>query len=181
MLLLLSMSASAQFELHFAWKHELNSSAGSRWGTKTNTWIAPDGNIIHTGRDVVAKFTPGGSKLWERSINFPAGYVHSGLSLAVDDAGNSYVTAVDPNKAPGDLSLMSDISLIKISPTGEILWERWYNNPSNLSHVAAGIAVDQAMNIYVTGKSEVTPGVFRTVTLKYRSIRHTIMECYLCG
>lgn len=165
MLVLLSMQASAQFELIFSWERNTTASAGSRWGTKNNTWIAPDGNIIHTGRDAVAKYTPGGAQLWETVINFPAGYVHSGLSLAVDEAGNAYVTAVDPNKAPGDLSLMADISLTKLSPTGTILWQRFDN--LNLADIAAGIAIDQAGNVYITGKTEVTPGVFRMITLKY--------------
>ena len=166
-MLLNAMSSSAQFELKYAWEGVTHSSQGSRWGTKSNTWIAPDGNIIHTGRDAIAKWTPGGANVWETPITFSPGYVHSGLSLAVDDAGNSYVTAVDPNKEPGDNSLMSDISLIKFSPTGAKLWERWYNNPSGLSDVGAAIAVDQAMNVYITGTSEVSAGVFRIVTLKY--------------
>ena len=168
-MLLIGISSSAQFELKYDWEGVTPSSQGSHRGTKSNTWIAPDGNIIHTGRDAIAKWTPGGAKVWETAITFPAAYVHSGLSLAVDDAGNSYVTAVDPNKEPGDNSLMSDICLIKFSPTGQQLWERWYNNPSGLPDVGAAIAVDQSMNIYVTGTSEVSAGVFRIVTLKYNA------------
>jgi hypothetical protein len=166
--LLICVSVDAQ-ELNFKWERRTGFSNGSRWGTKNNVWIGPDGNIIHAGRDAIAKFTPGGNKLWERPIDLPANYAHSGLSLGVDEAGNSYVTAVDPNKAPGDATLMSDIYLIKISPTGETLWDRWYNGTANLADVAAGIAIDQSANVYITSTSEVSAGVFRIVTLKYNS------------
>lgn len=166
--LLICVSAGAQ-ELNFKWERRTSFSTGSRWGTKNTACIGPDGNVIHTGRDAIAKFTPGGNKLWERSIDLPTSYVHSGMSLGVDEAGNSYVTAVDANKAPGDATLMSDIYLIKISPTGETLWERWYNGPSNLSDAAAGIAIDQSANVYITGTSQVSADVFRIVTLKYNS------------
>ena len=61
-MLLASISSRAQFAIIFDWEHTTYSSDASRWGTKTNTWIAPDGNIIHTGRDAVGKWTPSGDE-----------------------------------------------------------------------------------------------------------------------
>lgn len=179
-LVLICVSSTAQ-DLNFAWEKRSTVSNGSRWGTKNSAWIAPDGNIVHTGRDAVAKYTPGGLRLWETVINFPANYVHSGLSLMVDEAGNTYITAVDPNKAPGDASVMSDIYVAKLSPAGAILWERWFNGPSNLSDVAAGLAIDQSANVYITGTTLTAENLYRIVTMKYTSAGQLLWSVFYQG
>lgn len=67
--------------------------------------------------------------------------------LHVDDIGNVYVTGT------GSGAQGIDYLTVKMNSNGDTLWTRRYGVVSGLPHNAAGLAVDNQGNVYVTGAS----------------------------
>src|SRR5262249_4430855 len=81
-----------------------------------------------------------------------------GVGLAVDAAGNAYVTgsttSVDFPTTPGAIRTLSgdqDVFVTKLSPTGAGLSSSYLGGPC--SAIARAIAVDAAGNAYITGRA----------------------------
>ena len=84
-------------------------------------------------------------------------------SLALDNAGNVYVTGSSMGAGTG-----SDYLTIKYDSAGVKQWEVRYNGAANLDDDAFSIAVDNAGNVYVTGRSSTGTGNV-IATIKYNS------------
>lgn len=86
------------------------------------------------------------------------------VSIAVDAAGNSYVTgsAFAPN---GTL----DIVTIKYSPSGQQMWLESYNGTGNGNDQGAELVLDNAGNVYVTGYSNNLNSFNDVTTIKYNN------------
>lgn len=95
-----------------------------------------------------------------------------GLGIAVDSAGNAYITGQangDYPTTPGAFQTVSGGSsegfVTKLNPTGTALVYSTFLGGSGFD-VASEIAIDSAGNAYVTGRAEpgfpVTPGAFQT-------------------
>ncbi|MGD9109552.1 MAG: SBBP repeat-containing protein, partial [Phycisphaerales bacterium] len=85
--------------------------------------------------------------------------------LAVDSLGNIYAVGTSGNEDAD-----SYYSVVKYSPTGEILWSSQFESPSSNSAGAEAAAVDKNGNIYVTGKVDVNDVYGKRsscVTLRY--------------
>jgi len=127
------------------------------------------------GSDVfVAKYDSSGSHQWA----FHAGNSNSarpdgGAAIALDNAGNVYVTGYfyskadfDPSPAPADTANLTsnggigDIFVAKYSNSGSYIWAK--NLGGTGRDEGHGIAVDAAGNVYVTGhfigKADFNPG-----------------------
>lgn len=122
------------------------------------------GNVFVTGfirtlkNDVdylTIKYSPKGQKLWEQRYNGSGNDVDRAYSLALDGAGNVYVTGEsDSGKGSGPERLRQlDIVTIKYSPGGKPLWVRRYDGPVNGRDSGWKVAVDGAGNAYVFGVS----------------------------
>jgi hypothetical protein len=109
------------------------------------------------------KLGPGGDSLWASAYDGPAGRHDAGTYIAIDDSGNTIVTG-----ASNDSANRSDYVTIKYATNGETLWIRRYAGPDGWSDQPAGIAIDEAGCIYVTGTSQTGTGTTsRYVTIKY--------------
>ncbi len=110
------------------------------------------------GYDIfVAKYGPDGTLLWAKRAG--GTYYDEGFSIAVDGAGNSYVTGyfeISATFGPGEANETTitsagsaDIFVAKYGPDGTLLWAK----PAGSTHIdeGKGIAVDGAGNSYVTG------------------------------
>ncbi|MFC7670962.1 SBBP repeat-containing protein [Hymenobacter humi] len=117
------------------------------------------GNVYVTGLSVVGnsqagldyvtvKYAPTGQQLWAARYNGPTNNQDEARALAVDAAGNAYVTGIT-TRAAGN----TDYATVKYSPTGQQLWVAYYDGPANGSEQAWAIAVDAGGNVYVTGDS----------------------------
>ena len=136
----------------------------------------------HLGDAFVTKFNPTGSAL-VYSTYLGGKYQDAGQGIAVDTAGNAYVTGyttsanfpVTPGAfqrvcnsgAPSSCSLYGDAFVTKINPGGSGLVCSTYLGGSYIDE-GNGIVVDGASNAYVTGYTTsinfpVTPGAFQTV------------------
>lgn len=127
----------------------------------------------------VAKINPTGSALVYSTYLGGSGD-DLGSAIAVDSAGNAYVTGVTqsidfPTKNPlqatngggSGCTDCQDVFVTKINPQGSALVYSTYLGGSNQDN-GAGIAVDSAGNVYVGGNTEsadfpITPGAFQTV------------------
>lgn len=66
-----------------------------------------------------------------------------------DAAGNIYIAGSTYMSGLNG----QDLTVIKRSSTGQLLWVKHYNGPGNSYDIAAGIVVDNSGNVYVTGAS----------------------------
>jgi uncharacterized delta-60 repeat protein len=137
--------------------------------------IALDGlhNIYVTGRSydttghldyVTIKYAPTGDTLWLRRYKGPGEGYDEASAIAVDSAGNAYVTGYSTGSATS-----TDYATIRYYPNGDTAWVRRYNGGANGSDYAKAIAIDDSGFVYVTGYSDSTGTYQDYVTIKYDS------------
>ena len=152
-----------------------------------NVYVAGDGNIVIEGIDdriveycSTIKYDPEGNELWVTQ-RLSGGF--SASALAVDAAGNVYVTIGDATvkydpegnelwevrhgRGGGPEALAvddagnvyvagtqrSNYATVKYDSEGNELWVARYDGPGGLGDVARALEVDAAGNVYVTGNS----------------------------
>ncbi len=104
-----------------------------------------------TGFDfLTVKYGAQGQILWNRRFNGPGNGDDFAAGLAIDTAGYIYVAGQSyAGSATG-----FDITLLKYSTVGQLLWQRTYGAAGNGPEEARGIALDSSGNIYATGTSQ---------------------------
>lgn len=129
------------------------------------------GNVFVTGsskdanstlRYLTIKYNSSGQSLWTNVYISPGQTEGDAASIAVDGAGNAYVTG----KSKGSSSDY-DFATIKYSADGDPLWVARYNGAANSADEAVRVVVDSAQNVYVTGASRNSSGDYDYATLKY--------------
>lgn len=143
--------------------------------TMTEGAIATDnqGNVVVTctaydtltfNDYLTVKYSPTGDTLWTRRYNGPNNRYDDIAGLALDAAGNVYVTGT----SEVDTLSRRNYATVKYSPTGEQRWVVRYIGPRNYDD-ASGIALDAEANVYVTGRSASYSTGWDAVTVKYDS------------
>ncbi|MBN1331210.1 MAG: SBBP repeat-containing protein [Candidatus Heimdallarchaeota archaeon] len=110
----------------------------------------------YNGDAFVAKFSAGGSLLWSTFLG--GSNSESGNSIAVDSAGNCYVTG---NTKSSDFPTLnayqditggdSDVFISKFSTSGFLLWSTYFGG--NSSEEGIGIVVASDDSLYITGST----------------------------
>jgi len=108
------------------------------------------------------KYDPAGTQLWVKRYNGPGNSYDIAYAIALDGSGNVYVTG--QSKGSGT---SYDYATIKYDPAGNQLWVKRYNGPINHDDLACAIAVDASGNVYVTGSSTDSVGLYDYATVKY--------------
>jgi hypothetical protein len=133
--------------------------------------VDPAGNVHVTGGsygpdqlpDVATiKYGTGGATKWVRRHNGLGNSWDQGLALALDDAGNVYVTG-----RTYSASTYFDYVTIKYDAAGVEQWVARYDGPSGNDDSAVSIAVDAAGNVYVAGTSWQSGTSYDYATIKY--------------
>ncbi|MDQ3047179.1 MAG: SBBP repeat-containing protein [Bacteroidota bacterium] len=130
------------------------------------------GNIYVTGKSVgvgstgediyTIKYDNSGATLWANRYNGTSNGYDEGKDLEVDLSGNVYVAGLS-----FEAGASTDYILIKYDAAGTQQWKTQYNGTGNNSDQAAGLEVDNAGNIYVTGYSKGAGTVEDYETIKY--------------
>ena len=131
--------------------------------TSGNVYVTGWSGILYGYHDCTTiKYNSAGQEQWVARYNVqPRGYA-SGIGIAVDDSGNTYVAA------RVDESNMTFCATIKYNPAGQQQWVAEYHGGANHDAPSA-IAVDHAGNAYVTGTTQICPE-YDYLTLKYNSV-----------
>jgi uncharacterized delta-60 repeat protein len=110
------------------------------------------------------KYNPAGVEQWVARYDGPGNSGDEANALAVDNAGNVYVTGGSEGSGTSD-----DYATIKYNAAGVVQWVARYNGPGNSYDEANALAVDGAGNVYVTGSSEGSGTSEDYATIKYNA------------
>jgi Beta-propeller repeat len=158
--------------------------AGAGSGSDRATAIAFDdaGNVYVTGQSVngaagidyvTVKYDALGVQQWVRSYNGPGNNEDFPNAIAVDDAGNVYVTGASYGSgAFNPPEFAKDIATVKYDTNGNEQWVARYTGIVNAWDEGLAIAVDDAGLVYVTGRSNNSPiwFDFDFVTINYDAL-----------
>lgn len=130
-------------------------------------WDVIDGSVL-TGLFAVYKYSPSGGVLWKRS--YGDGQYSSANALAVDAAGNVYLTGSCRVSGAQLTGTLPDYLTVKWNAAGERQWAVRYDgaSPGEGSNIATDIIVDGSGNVYITGHSQLN-GLLNYATIKYNS------------
>lgn len=120
---------------------------------------------LGTGADIATiKYNAAGVEQWVTRYNGPGNMADGSGSIALDNAGNVYVTGYSVGSGT-----VSDYVTIKYDAAGVEQWVARYNGPSNSYDRAIALALDQAGSVYVTGTSHDSTTDEDYVTIKYNT------------
>lgn len=131
------------------------------------------GNVYLTGGSLdslsgmdftTVKYGADGQLLWVRRYDGPAGGLDEANAIALDGAGNVYVTG----RSQGTTTDM-DYATVKYDSDGNQLWVRRHDGPVAGYDEARAIAVDRSGCVYVTGSSTGSGTRADYATVKYSS------------
>jgi len=146
---------------------KVNSSGALQWAAVYDyhledvpTAIATDasGNVYVTGYScppgragdyVTVKYGANGTQQWICRYDGPAGGWDTPSAIAVDVAGNVYVTG--SSMRPGLNRMGKDITTIKYDPNGNEVWVRRYTDSGDRWCEGRDVVVDAAGYVYVAG------------------------------
>ncbi|MQY71165.1 hypothetical protein GH141_04445, partial [bacterium] len=164
-----------------------NSSGVQQWARRYNgpvdeydraSAIAVDdeGNVYVTGWSpgsgtwndyTTIKYDSSGVQQWVARYNGPGNSGDNAYSIALDDAGNVYVTGTSAKYRTTPYNY--DYVTVKYNSSGIQQWARRYNGPGDGDDRANSLAVDDEGNVYVTGYSKGSGTDNDCATIKYNS------------
>jgi hypothetical protein len=134
----------------------------------TLTATGPGGSLYEAansplapGGFVVSKRDSSGLLQWTDTLVFRGGGADTARAATLDMYSNFYVTGQVWNGSN------YDIGVIRYDSTGVKQWVAFYNSPDRRNDIPAGIAVDTAGFVYVTGATQTDTGVVHTL-IRYR-------------
>jgi uncharacterized delta-60 repeat protein len=139
------------------WNSKYNNPSVSDIDIATSLVLDNDGNICVTGYSIggnalediaVVKYDAFGNELWASRFNGSENNYDIATGIAVDANSNIYVSGYSYSSASQE-----DYVTVKFNSNGDELWSRTYNGSANGYDISAGIAVDQAGYVFVSGYS----------------------------
>lgn len=127
-----------------------------------NFYVAGDSPGTDGFEDIVLiKYDSAGAQQWVRRYSSSKFYPATAADLALDSAGNVYVTGSTNLKGYNGFLTM------KYTPTGKRKWFRIYGAALYASGGASAMDIDDAGSVYVTGGIQSETASYEYATLKY--------------
>jgi uncharacterized delta-60 repeat protein len=118
------------------------------------------------------KYDSIGTIQWAKRYNGPGNRQDEAYAIAVDEAGNVYVTG---GSRPDSINVEGyDYLTIKYNSDGVEQWISRYDGPRGDMDVANALILDNQGNVFVTGLSSGTGTMWDIVTIKYNSEGDTV-------
>jgi len=128
-----------------------------------NVYVTGDSNGSGTSSDfATVKYNSDGVQQWIARYNGPGNAVDTACSIALDPAGNVYVTGYSTGSGTD-----YDYATVKYDSSGEQQWVQRFNGPISGQDWPCAIALDSSGNVYVTGFSVGTGTGSDYATIKY--------------
>lgn len=131
-----------------------------------NILICGYGGLVNEGNNYYTlKYNPSGNCLWVRFYNYGVNTYEQPSGIIADSLGNVIVTGqgVTSTATP-----TNDYVTVKYNSAGTFQWAARYNGAGNNNDYAYGIALDDSLNIFVTGTSKGTNAtLYDIATVKY--------------
>ncbi|HNM28953.1 MAG TPA: SBBP repeat-containing protein [Chitinophagales bacterium] len=121
------------------------------------------------GKDFyTVKLNSAGDTVWTRTYNYTSNLDDEANYIALTPAGEIVVCGYSDG---GSASTKTDVLTLKYSATGTLLWTARFNEvTTNEDELPAGLAIDNAGNIFIGGRSDHDAlNVDDFITLKYTS------------
>jgi len=124
-------------------------------------WVTRTG----TGVDIATiKYSPDGELMWAAYYPPSGAGTDKPSAIAVDTAHNVYVTGTTTTGRPN-----ADYVTIKYNRTGDaVLWVKTYDGPGHGEDHPVAVAVNDSMNVYVSGWSMGAGTGYDYATIKYK-------------
>ncbi len=107
------------------------------------------------------KYSPTGQVIWSVGFDGSGQYTGHAVAIAVDAAGNAYVTGTIASYDSGDF-----LTVKYAAADGHVIWEHRYDGPEHDVDAAMAVGLDSAGNVFVTGYSNRLGGT-ELRTIKY--------------
>ena len=111
------------------------------------------------------KYDSSGIEQWVARYNGPGNSADDARAIVVDNMGNVYVTG--SSFGYGD---NYDYATVKYDASGVERWVARYNGPGNDLDRASGLVLDNAGDVYVTGRSSGSGTSYDYATVKYDTL-----------
>jgi alpha-tubulin suppressor-like RCC1 family protein len=150
------------------WTNRYNGPGGS-YDSAQAVAVDGGGNVFVTGHAFngtsydygTIKYLNSGVPLWTNVYDGPTSDVDRADALAVDGAGNVFVTGYSGSGGA------DDFATVAYSTDGTPLWTNRYNGPANSYDAANAVALDGNGNVIVTGHSYGTGETYDYATVAY--------------
>lgn len=151
------------------WRERFDEAAGSDLASAVafdeagNVLVTGSSHRSSTGDDYATiKYSPDGDLLWQHRYDGPGVGDEELEALAVDAAGNTYVTGRSTLAGT-----QADMATLKYDREGRRLWLARYNTPGDRYDSGQDLVVDGPGNVYVAGTSISENGLGDIVVVKY--------------
>jgi hypothetical protein len=162
-LALLSETSSAQWATLYNYGTNISDKPSSIGIDKLgNTYVGGFSfSVEQEANYILIKYNSAGDTVWAKQYDGNISGQDVINALTIDNEGNIIVTGRSESNTG------YDIATIKYSSSGEMIWFKRYSGSGNGYDEAFSISSDDSMNIYVSGRTQLTSTVSGFATVKY--------------